>query len=199
MVHKQLAWEANVARIKALDNPLHVQFFKDLDVSTWPTGPPPATGQFQRYPGRFLYHLTRSRYFEGKPSIMEMFCGQSQLRNMGYEVFTTDIREETGADLVCPYNEMPDNLAGTFDIVLADPPYNVGFANQWITHKKDLPIPKHILREGAKMVKPGGLIIILHIINIPAYKIYNVKRIAVHRLLCGPNNSNRTLNILREK
>ena len=178
---------------------LHCQFFGDLDVTTWPTGPPPATGQFQRYPGRFLYYLTRSRYFEDNPVIMEMFCGQSQLKAMGYNVFTTDIRKETGADLVSPYDSMPDRLAGKFDIVLADPPYNVGFASEWTNHSKDLPKPKRILREGVKAVRPGGLVIILHIINIPAYKEFNVERVAVHRLLCGPNNSNRTLNVLRKK
>ncbi len=128
-----------------------------------------------------------------------MFCGQSQLKEMGYDATTTDMRAETGCDIVSPYDSLPVSLAGKFDLVLADPPYNKGFGSEWTSHDKDLPKPKRILREAARMVKPGGLIIIMHIINVPGYKIYNVERVAIHTLLTGPNNTNRTLNVLRKK
>ena len=44
----------------------------------------------------------------------------------------------------------------------------------------DLPKPKHILREAVRLVKQDGLILILHIIIIPAYSEYCVKREALH-------------------
>ena len=178
---------------------LHCHLINGLDVTTWPTGPPPAVGQFQRYPGRFLYHLTRSNYFKDNPVVFEMFCGQSQLKDMGYNVFTTDIRAETGADLVTPYDALPNHLAGKFDLALVDPPYNKGFSSEWTSHDKDLPKPKRILREAVKVVRPGGLILILHVIVIPAYKVYNVERLALHPILTGPNNAIRVLNVLRKK
>jgi DNA modification methylase len=117
---------------------------------------------------------------------------------------TTDIREETGATFVAPYNDLPipDN---TYDMVVADPPYNMGFANEWITHKKDLPKPKHILLEAARVTRPGGIIAILHVIIIPQYPDAfkklgrtGVERIALHGILTGPNNAIRVLNVFRK-
>ncbi len=48
-----------------------------------------------------------------------------------------------------------------------------------------------------RLTKPGGLIAILHIIIIPAYKEYGVERIALHPVLTGPNNAIRVLNVFR--
>ncbi|KKN52671.1 hypothetical protein LCGC14_0610040 [marine sediment metagenome] len=111
---------------------------------------------------------------------------------------TTDFRPETGANIVAPYDNLPieDN---TYDVVLADPPYNKGFSNEWTTHNKDLPKPKWILMEAARVVKEGGIIAILHIIVIPAYKVAGVERIALHPVLAGPNNAIRVLNVFRKK
>jgi len=179
-------------------NALHnVHVIAGVDVTPWMTGPPPATGQLQRYPGRFLHHLSNSHYLAGKPLILEMFSGASALYTKGYRVLTTDIRPETGCDYVAPYDDLPI-IDDAFDVVLADPPYNMGFANQWITHSKDLPKPKRILGEAARVVKAGGLILILHIIVIPAYKIYGVQRLAMHPIFAGPNNALRVLNVFRK-
>lgn len=165
---------------------------KTLDTSTWLCGPPPAKGQYQRYPGRFIYNL-KNIYLKDGMHILEMFSGSSDLGGV-----TTDLREETGCDIACPFNDipLPNN---TFDLVLADPPYNIGFANVWTTHKEDLPKPKHILREASRLTKPGGLILILHVIIIPAYKAFRVSRIALHPILTGPNNAIRVLNVFRKQ
>lgn len=174
----------------------NVNTLKDNIRNSWDTGPPPAKGQFQRYPSRFWYNFKR---IYGIPDeLLHMFSGAMDWGD------TTDIRPETGAKFVAPYNKLPikDN---TYDLVIADPPYNVGFANEWITHKKDLPKPKHILIEAARVTKPGGLIAILHVITIPQHKAafaklgrIGVERIALHSILCGPNNAVRQLNVLRK-
>jgi len=163
----------------------------DIDTTTWRCGGPPATGQRQRYPGRFLHNFKKTYPVEGK-NILHMFSGTMDWGD------TTDIRSETGAKIVAPYNDLPieDN---TYDMVLADPPYNKGFSNHWTTHKNDLPKPKHILMEASRVVNPGGIIAILHIIIIPAYKVANVDRIALHPVLTGPNNAIRVLNVFRKK
>jgi hypothetical protein len=80
--------------------------------------------------------------------------------------------------------------------VLADPPYADHWQNQW---HGELPKPKHILREAARLTTPGGLIGILHIIVIPAYKEFDVERIALHPILAGPNNAMRVFNVLRKR
>ena len=94
-----------------------------IDTTTWRTGPPPAKGQKQRYPGRFLYNLRRSypEIFDNA-NVLEMFSGSGTIPG----AVTTDLRSETGADFVAPYDALPfeDN---SFDHVVADPPYTKGF------------------------------------------------------------------------
>lgn len=164
--------------------------YTKFTTNMWRCGPPPATGQYQRYPSRFWYYF-KDQYPIDNRKILHMFSGSMDWGD------TTDIRADTGATFVAPYNDLPieDN---TYDLVIADPPYNKGFASEWITHDKDLPKPKHILIEAARVTKPGGIIAILHIIVIPAYKIAGVTRTALHGILAGPNNAIRVLNVFRK-
>ena len=178
----------------------------------WLTGPPPRSGQFQRLPSRFwnIFQKQYPKYFtilgKGKgrtiiplKKILHMFSG-----SVGWGD-TTDIRPETGARIVAPYDDLPipDN---TYDMVIADPPYNKGFANEWTTHDKGLPRPKRILVEATRVTKPEGIIAILHIITIPkhpkAFKDLGrpgVECIGRHGVLCGSNNAIRLLNVFRKK
>lgn len=151
-----------------------------MNIDVWKCGPPPATGQKQRYPGRFWFNFKKQ--YDIPSRVLHMFSGSIEWGD------TTDIRPETGA-------QIRDN---TYDMVVADPPYTCGFANEWITHPKDLPKPKWILGEATRVVKPGGIVAILHVIVIPAYKIYNVRRIGLHGILCGPNNAIRVLNVFEK-
>jgi len=180
-------------------------YFGDLDVTPFDTGPSPSTGQKQRYPGRFVSRLNAHYPLEGERTL-EMFSGSGELQTgfgsavdntNGTGVLTTDIREETGADLIAPY----DNLrwrGKKFDIVIADPPYNAGFANEWTKHADHLPKPKRIQREAAKVLRMGGLCMILHIIQIPAYKVNGMQAVAYHPIFTGPNNAHRILCVSKK-
>jgi len=120
---------------------------------------------------------------------LHMFSGSSEFG------ITTDFRAETGAQIISDYDNLPvDN--DTFSNVLADPPYADHWQGQW---HGELPKPKRILGEAARTVKPGGLIGILHIIIVPAYKEYGVKRIALHPVLTGPNNAIRVFNVFKKE
>ena len=158
-----------------------------IDTTTWLCGSPPNTGQFQRYPGRFLYNVRKTYPEMMADDALVMFAGSSDFG------VTTDIRPESGAAIVAPFDAIPC-LDGWFGAVLADPPYADHWQGQW---HGELPKPKHILREAARLVRPGGLIGILHIIVIPAYKEYDVERIALHPVLVGPNNAIRVFNVFR--
>lgn len=159
-----------------------------MDTSTWLCGPPPAKGQYQRYPSRFIYNLKKAypEFITG--NTLHMFSGASDLGT------TTDYREETGADIIAPYDNLPI-LDNTFDNVLADPPYADHWQGQW---HGDLPKPKWILKESVRITKTGGLIGILHIIIIPAYKELRVERVALHPVLTGPNNAIRVFNVFKK-
>ena len=158
-----------------------------MDTTTWLCGNPPSSGQRQRYPGRFEYNLRKYYNPEGL-DVLHMFSGSCSWG------MTTDARPETGADIIAPYDKLPD--IGPFDMVIADPPYNAGFAQEW---QKELPKPKWIAREAMKVLKPNGLFLLLHIIVLPAYKELGMERVAIHPVLCGPNNAIRVLNVMRKK
>lgn len=158
-----------------------------IDTTTFLCGPPSSKGQRQQYPSRFLYNVKKFYPEFVSDRTLHMFSGASDFG------ITTDLLSET-ADVKGDYRNLPfaDN---SMNAVLADPPYADHWANQW---HQDLPKPKHILAEAARIVKPGGIIGILHIIIIPAYKELGVKRIALHPILTGPNNAIRVLNIFRK-
>jgi hypothetical protein len=159
-----------------------------MNIETWKCGPPPASGQRQRYPGRFEFNLRRDypQFFDDQT--LHMFSGSCEWG------VSTDIRGETGADIVAPFDAIP-RPDGSFKHVLADPPYADFFMADW--DGRELPKPKHVLREAARLVEPGGLIGILHVIIIPAYKVLNVERVAIHPVLAGPNNALRAFNVFR--
>jgi hypothetical protein len=161
-----------------------------MNVTPWLCGPPSAKGQKQKFPGRFLYNVRRTYPFEGK-KVLSMFSGASKIGT------TTDFRKETGADIVAPYDKIPLR-GGSFDMTLADPPYTAGFGFEWSKDMKDLPKPKKVLKEAARLTKVGGLILILHILVIPAYKEFGVERVGLHPIFCGPNNVIRVLNVFKK-
>ena len=159
-----------------------------VSYETWPCGSPPASGQRQRYPGRFEFFL-RKWYPEFlDPRVLHMFSGSCEWGT------STDKREETGADIVASFDAIPREHEGKFSAVLADPPYADHYQGEW---GGELPKPKHILREACWLVEPGGLVGILHIIIIPAYKEYGVERVGIHPILAGPNNAIRCFNVFR--
>jgi len=154
---------------------------------TWPCGSPPASGQRQRYPGRFEYHLRKNYPEFMEPTVLHMFAGSCEWGT------STDLRAETGCDIPAPFDAIPCE-DGSFSAVLADPPYADHYQNEW---GGDLPKPKHILREAVRLSALGGLVGILHIIIIPAYKEFGVERVGIHPILAGPNNAVRVFNVFR--
>lgn len=159
-----------------------------IDTTTWLCGPPTSHGQFQQYPSRFIYNVRKVYPDMLLPDSLHMFSGASDLG------ITTDFREETGANIIAPFDNIP-LPDGSLPAVIADPPYADHWQGQW---HGELPKPKHILKEASRLVIPGGLIGILHIIIIPAYKEFNIERIAIHPILTGPNNAIRCFNVFRK-
>lgn len=159
-----------------------------LDFTTWLCGPPSSKGQKQQYPSRFMYNLKKTYPEFVSDRTLHMFSGSSEFG------ITTDLNAETAA-IKGDFRNLPF-AENSMDAILADPPYADHWANEWHT---ELPKPKHILKEAVRLVKPGGLIGILHIIIIPAYKELGVSRVALHPILAGPNNAIRVFNVFRKE
>lgn len=159
-----------------------------MKTTTWLCGPPSTSGQYQQYPSRFLTTLKKQYPSILGSNTLHMFSGSGH--DFG---ITTDIRPETGADYVCPFDQIPLD-DGSVDHVIADPPYADHWQNQW---GGELPKPKQILKEATRLVKVDGYIMILHIIVIPCYTDFGISREAIHPILCGTNNVIRCLNVFR--
>jgi SAM-dependent methyltransferase len=73
--------------------------------------------------------------------------------------FRVDLRAVAHPDLVCDGRAMPfpDD---TFSGVLIDPPYSVEYARE--LYQTDYPRPSHLLKEAARVVRPGGRVGFLH-------------------------------------
>lgn len=159
-----------------------------MDTTTWLTGPPSSKGQMQQYPSRFMFNLKKAYPEFVSDRTLHMFSGSSEFG------ITTDLNSDTAA-IKGDFKNLPF-APNSMDAVLADPPYADHYANEW---HSELPKPKHILKEAARLVKPGGLIGILHIIVIPAYKEFRLSRVGLHPVLAGPNNAIRVFNVFRKE
>ena len=165
------------------------------DEHWWKCGPPPASGQRQRYPGRFEYNLHKyyPQFKEAGTGTLHLFSGACEWGT------TSDLRPETGADIIGEFDKLPI-ARGQYENVLADPPYADYFMDDW--DGRPLPRPIDVLRAAARYVKPGGLIGILTIIIIPEYKhekwdMPGIERLNAWPIMCGSNNAARVFNVFR--
>jgi SAM-dependent methyltransferase len=72
-----------------------------------------------------------------------------------------DIRPERKPDIVadCRSVPLPD---ASFDYVLADPPYSPEYAKNLYGTDANYPLPKQIVAEAARLLKPGGHFGLMH-------------------------------------
>jgi SAM-dependent methyltransferase len=168
-----------------------------VNMEVWKcTNPSKQGSQSQMFPTRFLRNLERVYPTKDK-KVLWMFSGSMKGDKNN---ITTDIRKETGADIISSYDKLPieDN---SFDMIIADPPYNQLFAKEW---KADLPKPKRIIQEALRILRPEGILILLHIVVTPTYQNslnhqgHCFKRIGLHPVLCGLHNAIRVTNVLQK-
>ena len=72
-----------------------------------------------------------------------------------------DIRPEMEPDIVadCRAVPLPDE---SFDWIMADPPYSEDYATNLYGTGVDYPKPGQILREATRLLRPGGMVGLLH-------------------------------------
>jgi len=74
---------------------------------------------------------------------------------------TVDIRPETTPDIVadCRDVPLPD---GSFDFVMADPPYSAEYAENLYGTGHAYPTPYQVTREAMRLLRPGGKFGLMH-------------------------------------
>ena len=163
----------------------------EVDMTIWKCTNPLRSGQGQAFPQRFLLNLERQYPTKNKKVLWMFAGGMSPSKNND----TNDIRPKTEATFVCNFTEIPGE--NKYDMIIADPPYNELFASEW---KQDLPKPKHIIRESYRLLKPGGILLLFHIIITPTYrKEFGFERIGLHPVLCGLHNAIRVVNVFKKE
>lgn len=164
----------------------------NVNMEVWKCTNPLKSGQSQAFPQRFLLNLERY-YPTKKKKVLWMFSGGIKPKKNND---TNDIRAETEATFICSFEKIPQKMNGKYDMIIADPPYNELFAKKW---EKDLPKPKHIIKEYYRLLKPEGILLLFHIIVVPTYrKDFGFERIGLHPVLCGLGNAIRVMNVLKK-
>jgi hypothetical protein len=77
-----------------------------------------------------------------------------------HERWTVDIRPAARPSVIAKGQALPF-LDASFRAVLLDPPYTEEYARN--LYRSEFPRPSHLLKEAARVVKPGGRIGLLHI------------------------------------
>lgn len=93
-----------------------------------------------------------------------------------------DIRPERKPDIVadCRAVPLPD---GSFDFILADPPYSEEYARNLYGTADNYPLPGQIVREAERLLRPDGLFGLMHF-QVP-FPIKGMKMLGVYGISQG--------------
>lgn len=87
-------------------------------------------------------------------------CSGSLKKGEGIRV---DLREAANPDYLADGRDMPMFADGSVSAVMLDPPYSEAYARS--LYGVEYARPSHLLREAARVVRPGGRIAIVHYIT----------------------------------
>lgn len=153
--------------------------------------------------GRYPYHYEEmvDNVFGVEKNTIEVCAGsiprkttkQERESQSSLSCFTVDINPDTKPDLVADGQKLDMIPNKTFNRWRCDPPYNVKTAKEM--YRTDLPNTSKLLKEGARICKPGSLMFLMlgpqNIQSCPA----GTKRIGYIDITVVPNNEIRCLNI----
>jgi hypothetical protein len=106
-----------------------------------------------------------------------------------------DIRPEVTPDIVadCRSVPLPD---GSFDFIMADPPYSPEYAENLYGTGASYPKPFEILTEAARLLRPRGLVGLLHF-QVPYFR-KPLHLVSVHGITQGIGYNIRAWTLLRK-
>jgi len=145
------------------------------------------------FPHGFMSFLERKFGISNK-RVLFPFGGTTESKEMWT---VNDINEDLDVDTHHDATDLPAEWTNKFDIVVSDPPYNEKYAKEY--YDVEYPRPYDHYREGARVVKEGGLLLILDWLVYQNYLEDKLKRKQPIAITCGPNTRIRVLNIFRKR
>ena len=107
------------------------------------------------YPHGFIEWALKEMNCEDTSKVLHL-CSGSMVTGI-----RVDIRPETHPDVCCDCRHTPF-LNESFDFIMADPPYSEEYAHNLYRTEGVYPKPGEILSEASRLLRPGGLIGLLH-------------------------------------
>lgn len=113
---------------------------------------------FGQFPSGFYRDVLKMQLLGavGRDEVLHVCSGTMSDR----EKWTVDIRPAARPSVVAKGQALPF-IDGCFKAVLLDPPYTEEYARN--LYRSEFPRPSHLLREAARVVRPGGRVGLLHI------------------------------------
>jgi hypothetical protein len=129
-----------------------------MELAQHDQGDPDGFAVFGRYPRGFIGHVLRHRWLGdvGRDDILHVCSGTLSAS----EKWTVDIRPEAKPSVVASGTALPFR-SESFAAVMLDPPYSDEYARN--LYKIENPRPSWLLKEAARIVRPGGRIGLLHV------------------------------------
>lgn len=112
---------------------------------------------YGRYPKGFLAWALGALGLRG-PRVLHV-CTGGMSREDALGGTRVDIRREAAPDVLADGRRLPFP-DGAWDGVMLDPPYSVEYAET--LYRCEYPRPSHLLSEAARVVRPGGVVAMLH-------------------------------------
>jgi len=169
--------------------------YKGVFTTQWACGRPMSKYK-GAYPVGLMNRLANLINFDGK-LILDLFSGTME-KNENHH--TLDLDPTLNPTYVADTTKILPIEDYTYDVVRADPPYNVEKNGK--NYSKELygvkPVkPYSFVKEAVRILKPGGYLCILH--HLVYIKPKRTIRKAVIGITSGPNMRIRTLNIFKKE
>ena len=148
-------------------------------------------GYYGAFPGNFLKRIMS--LFPDRTKTMHLFSGTltAQPGEVTVDCRVTELVKPT---VVADAKKLPFPV-GSFDFVLADPPYSAKDAANYNT---PMPSRRHVMAEVARIMSPGGHLVWLDVVR-PMYRAVEWKQVGGIMVLVSTNTRTRCLSIFERK